>query len=345
VNSTGAGAQADPLNPAQPVGDHQIPPAGSPQLPEYSQPTEPALASPVPGISRIGKVFGTVVAPTTLLTALLYYFGWAHAYYFFGYFGVNSTLLGFATTDYLMRSVDALFIPMTVAAIAVLAALRIDSAVRGSLIGRSGDSVRRILTAGLTAGALALVAAGGICTFAYRTALNQYAAAAPLCFALGILLLAYAMHVRRHFAAAEHKRLTIGARPWASAVEWAVVFVLVGISLFAAATDYAASVGTARAQHFAAYLWAQPDVLVYSDKDLSLDARGVSEVRCGDQVAAYRFRYQGLKLVLQSGGLYLFLPEQWRKATGAAILIPQSSSLRLEFYSASFHADSRPSTC
>src|SRR5215472_13847652 len=87
-----------------------------------------------PGLPpQLAKILGAVVAPTTLLAALLYYFGWSHAYWFCNYFGVNSTVLGFTTTDYLMRSVDALFVPMTVAASAALLAVWGHSVLRARL--------------------------------------------------------------------------------------------------------------------------------------------------------------------------------------------------------------------
>ena len=67
-------------------------------------------------VSRALRTVASVAAPTSLLTALLFYFGWSHAFYFFDYFGVNSTVLGLSTQDYLMRSVDGLFVPVTAAA-------------------------------------------------------------------------------------------------------------------------------------------------------------------------------------------------------------------------------------
>jgi hypothetical protein len=70
--------------------------------------------------------------------------------------------------------------------------------------------------------------------------------------------------------------------------------------------------------------------VVYSAKSLSLNAPGVRETRCQDPDAAYRFRYDGLKLVLQSGDQYLFLPAGWSPRDGVAILMPRSDSLRLE---------------
>jgi hypothetical protein len=49
---------------------------------------------------------------------------------------------------------------------------------------------------------------------------------------------------------------------------------------------------------------------------------------------SYRYRYDGLKLVLQSGGQYFFLPAGWTTADGAALVLPRTDSLRLEFTAA-----------
>jgi hypothetical protein len=75
--------------------------------PETAEP-----ASPFTGFSRLTRILGQFVAPTTLVTALLFYFGWAHVYFFFDYFGIDSSVLGASTSDYVMRRVDALFIPV-----------------------------------------------------------------------------------------------------------------------------------------------------------------------------------------------------------------------------------------
>ena len=93
--------------------------AGEPD--EDADPTH--QGSRLADISRLGRIFGKVVAPTTLLTGLLFYFGWSFTYWYFHYLGVNSTLLGSTSQDYLMRSVDALFVPVTVAAVVGLLAL------------------------------------------------------------------------------------------------------------------------------------------------------------------------------------------------------------------------------
>ncbi|WP_324275271.1 hypothetical protein [Blastococcus brunescens] len=76
---------------------------------------------------------------------------------------------------------------------------------------------------------------------------------------------------------------------------------------------------------------AQPEAVLYSAESLSLAVDGVTEVRCADPDAAYRFRYDGLRLVRQAGNQYLLLPATWDRADGTAVLIPRSTTVRLEF--------------
>jgi hypothetical protein len=64
---------------------------------------------------------------------------------------------------------------------------------------------------------------------------------------------------------------------------------------------------------------------------LNLTAPGVRETQCRNPDTAYRYRYTGLKLILQSGGQYFLLPVQWRKADGTAVVLPRTDALRLEF--------------
>lgn len=311
--------------------------APAPAAEPTSAPAPAASAGPVIGISQAGKIFGAVIAPTTLLSALLYYFGWAHAFYFFNYFGVNSTVLRFSTTDYLIRSVDALFIPLAAAAIAILLAIVLHGVLRMALNRVSTTMARNIVLAFMTA-ALALVILCGFTIF-YTTA-----AIVPLGFAVGVLLVTYGANALRHiWRSSGGAGLELG--PWLTAAAWSVIFILIGLSLFAAATDYAAAVGRSRAQDLAATLGQEPAVMIYSQKDLSLAAPGIRRIRCHDPQAAYQFRYDGLKLVLESGDLYLFLPENWTPADGTAVLLPQSDSVRLEFHSAQAYAPAQSQSC
>ena len=188
------------------------------------------------GPARAHEVLGAIVAPT-LVTALLLYFGWLHAYYFFAYFGVNSTLLSLTTQDYLIRSRDGLFIPMIVIACVALLVLWGHTVLRARLAAGADPRALRILLP-VTAGIGLVLTIAGVASVFVTTPLQRQLAAAPVSLALGVLLLAYAVHLRRSLP----RGGTPGAPRWAAVAEWAV-FVLVGLSLFWAANDYSAAVG------------------------------------------------------------------------------------------------------
>jgi hypothetical protein len=288
-------------------------------------------------------VLGGIVAPTTLLTALLYYFGWLHAYYLFGYFGVNSTTLGFGTVDYLMRSVDALYIPLTVAAIVALLALWGNAALLPVLRAGSPGLRSRFLRA-VTVLGIALVLAGGALTLLIGGGSSGYVALAPVGFAAGVVVLGYAVHMRRVLRQAGQEARTASA--WADAAEWMITFFLVAISLFGAASDYAGGVGVARASQLAAELPYQPAVVLYSQHNLDLPPTDITETRCTSVDAGYRYRYDGLVLVLESNGKYLLLPRQWTRDGGSpAILLAESDAIRLEFYPGTVAPAPSPTAC
>ncbi|WP_370409416.1 hypothetical protein [Streptomyces fradiae] len=352
------------------------------------------------GAGRLATLVGAIAAPTSLVTALLYYFGYWHAYWFFAYFRVHSTLLGFSTADYLMRSLDALWVPLTVTATLGVAGFWGYDLARRRLGPLLGPVARRRATAALaTAGFLLTV--GGLWSTFQVTFLSRVLTLAPLSLSAGVALLAYARLLARRNAAAapavepeairerepvpvpvpgpapapeapepapEPEAVRVPApapepepqpevrpeprpepdpapvpdplppsppRPeWAVMAEWAVVFTLVMLGIVWAANDYAASVGTVRAQRFVAGLERSPATVVFSEHRLGIGGPGVRETRCaqdkGDK-AAYAYRYDGLVLILQSGNQYVLVPTRWTPADGVALVLPRNDSVRLEF--------------
>lgn len=298
------------------------------------------------GLSRLGKLATEIVAPTTLLTAVFFYFGWSHAYWFFDYFGVNSTLLGLTTQDYLMRAVDGLFVPITVAAVAGLAVVWVPVMLPERLRTRLRERFAPVATRIATAVGMLLVV-NGLLRIVWLTPFNQTLALAPLCLGSGIIVLMYAARQRRRDRAALTPAVPNAAARgyWIPWTEWSAVFALIGLSLFWAANDYAAAVGTARAKEFVQAIASHPTVVVYSAQSLNLDQVGVGETHCRDAKAAYGFRYDGLVLVIQAGDQYVLLPQRWTPEHGHTIVLPRTDSLRLEFLPSSSRETEPTRTC
>jgi hypothetical protein len=174
-------------------------------------------------------------------------------------------------------------------------------------------------------GALVLVAVAAVwrpVTFAATLGLPG------LCLSIGVLLLAAVSPLLR----ARHPESEREPVPAFVAIgEWAACFVLVTVGLFWAVGDYSAAVGTGRGGDVLASLPTTPNVSVLSEKSLSVRLPGVIETRCTGDDAAYGYRYDGFKLIMQAGDRYVFLPADWSPGKGPALVVPRSDSLRLEF--------------
>ena len=66
-------------------------------MPESVEAEAPALVSA--GGSRVIGLVAAVVTPTTLITALAYYFGYRRERAFAGFYGIDISALNFTTTD------------------------------------------------------------------------------------------------------------------------------------------------------------------------------------------------------------------------------------------------------
>lgn len=281
-------------------------------------------------LSRVTKLVKEVVAPTTLVTAVLFYFGSSHAYWFFDYFGVNSTALGLTASDYLMRGLDGLFVPLVVLAVVGLIVVW----GRGLLAGRLGRHTFPAWMPLALGGASVALCANGLSRVMVVTPLNRPLAVAPVSLAAGVVSLTVAV---RTATAGQPRTETAGL------VEYVAVFVVVALSLFWAAADYSAAVGRSRAAQFVRELPTHPEAIVYSEHGLNMTAEGVRGVRCRDPEAAYQYRYDGLALMLQSNDQYVLVPKTWSRSDGVAMVLPRSDTVRLEFMRAS--ADELSSTC
>jgi hypothetical protein len=291
---------------------------------DEAQDDDPAVALP-----KALKAIGSVVAPASLLTALMYYFGVQHAYWYFRHFGVNYTVLGLSTQDFLVRSVDGLFLPLSVVAAGVLAALWAFNAGSGVLTGETLRTVqRRVAWVALVIGLLALKLS--VVGIVRPRVFAGFAGLPGLCLAAAVLLLAATLHLLRRARATTAPQ----PPPWLGVAEWGAVFVVVSVGLFWAVTDYSAVVGSTRGERTAQQLADAPDVVLYSTERLSLPRMIADEVMCEQPEGtegAFRYRYENLTLIFASEGQFVFLPLGWPADGGAAIVLPRSDSLRLEF--------------
>jgi hypothetical protein len=292
-----------------------------------------AAQRPGVGLERVVQVVTAIIAPTTVLTALLFYFGWIRTNALFQYFGVDATVLGFTTQDYLLRSTEALYVPLGTLLVVGLAGIWAHGQVEAWLARRRGGLPRRTA---LTVGAVGVV---GLALFARGTAgvavpglsRNGFLVT-PVCLGLGAILGAYAQWLWRRLRQPPGHRGGASRPRWPGLVGLGLVAMLVVLSLFWATTDYARAYGRGRAVAYARDLAVRPGVVIYSAERLFLQGPGVREqaLPAGEH-ASYRYRYSGLRLLTEAHGRLFLLPAGWTTTNGAAMVLAGDDQLRVEF--------------
>ncbi len=186
-------------------------------LPPKSAPAQPPDAGggdPTRSLRATVRGIGSVVGPTSAVTALLYYFGWTRTSIEAHQLGLDDSLLGYSTQDYLLRSMSSMFGPLVVALLAALVGLGIHSAIvawvdHSGGIGVSPDidaHIRRILRPMTIA--IAVVAAAclavGIAGARVRHPSSVIYVATPVCVTVSIILGVYAAALFRRFLTGGH---------------------------------------------------------------------------------------------------------------------------------------------
>lgn len=281
-------------------------------------------------VLRTVQSLGAVVGPTALITALLFYFGWAKAQAFSQYFGLDVSLFGLSTQDYLLQSIRSVFIPIGVLLIGGLLLLWAHGIVMRYLEIKPQRRLWRTM-----AGALALTGAAsfvlGLVKNADRHPSDVELVLTPLSLMLGVALVSYAVLLDRRRNQPQQRAVPVSTGPMTlPALNVILVAMLVAVGLVWVVANYAEVKGREEGKFVHEQLEFQPGVVVYSAKRLHIAAPGVEEELL-DGESAYAFRYNGLKLLFHSKARYFLLPASWSISNGVTVVLSDDDSLRLEF--------------
>ncbi len=282
-------------------------------------------------VLRTVQSLGAVVGPTALITALLFYFGWAKAQAFSQFFGLDVSLFGFSTQEYLLQSIRSVFIPLGEVLLGGLLLLWAHRALSSEIDRRPESPLWPRV-----AGAMAVVGVGsfvtGLVLNASRYPSDAVLLLTPLSLMLGTALVSYAVLVdrRRHRSPPPAGEGSRGQThlPGLSVI---LVSTLLAVGLVWVVANYAELKGREEGEFFLDQLEFQPGVVVFSAKRLHIEAPGVEETGFSEPDSAYAFRYRGLKLLFHSGGRYFLVPESWSASGGRTIVLDDDDSVRLEF--------------
>jgi hypothetical protein len=245
----------------------------------------PPDSSAASGAQDALRLIAAVGSPIAVGTGLLFYFGWVRASVQAERLGYDSSILDWSIQDYILRSINVLFIPLVALLLLLLLVVWLHQRlVVPTLKERKLTWVPDRLKAswiGWVLGAALLVA--------FVPALRRVAI--PVCLTLALLCALYGDALQRE--------LDTEAR-MASAAK-ALILVLLAFALFWDAERVARTMGEGWADDIAANPRQLVAVTVYSPKDLEIDARGVVETRLAKPDSAYRYRYDGFRLLQRSG--------------------------------------------
>jgi hypothetical protein len=267
-----------------------------------------------------------IVTPATVFSGLAFWFGWTLTRARSDYFGIDVSALGYTATDYVVRSADAIIVPVVVILLVVLAALAAHAGVSHLIVSGRVDLLRP--AAATTAIVSAVLTLAGVWAVFAPLPVSVSYLFPPTALGLGVVGASYAAWV---LGGIRHRRGPARARQaMPERVAVVTIALLAVVSLFWATSLYAAALGRGRAQELEAALASRPAVTVYAAESLAL-GEPVRRETIEDPAATYRFRYTGLRLLVHSAGKTFLLSEGWTRQSGFAVVLPDDPRIRFEY--------------
>jgi hypothetical protein len=291
----------------------------------------------------------TILAPASVLSGLLFYFGYVSSRSQYEYFGVDVDTIGLSTRDYVMRSPQPLLVPLLLLTLLGAGLVVMHTAVRrriaAAVPARAGGlrhTARAVTIVGLVA-----LAAGVILLFIHAAtrALVVYNLVTPLLFTLGAGLVAYASRIRSLLGdkrgAAPDATAGSGGHPIPGPPDHAVnlqrraatilIYVVIAASVFWATATVAQWSGRGQAQSAARHLDQLPRTILDTKERLYLRDPGVEETMLPpSQGQTFHYRYRRLRLLIVGHDRMFLVPEAW-SASNSTLVVPLDGSVRVRF--------------
>ncbi|TYK45085.1 hypothetical protein [Actinomadura decatromicini] len=273
-------------------------------------------AAQPPLSERLGLL--TVVGPpTTVIAAVLFWYGYVATYQRFRYFGVYLELADLSNQDLLLYGTETMLPFGAVLLGFLLALLGAHLGVIRLRTARRAWIPRAVLAGCALVGVyLAFRALVGI--LVSRVSEEETPGVTPLSLTLGPSLLVYALYQRARLRGPRPAR----TRPEIAAVALAAGIAVIG--LFWAATSFAGAYGESRGYRDALQLSRRPEVVLRAKTPilgLRAEDRGKRET--------FRYEYRDLRLLLESNGRLFLIPAHWT-AGSSTVIVPYDANVQVQ---------------
>lgn len=315
-------------------------------------------------IEHWGSLIGTIAAPVTVLSALLFYFGYVSSASEYAYFGINVDTVGLSTQAYIMRSPQTLLVPLLVLTLVSAGFLALNAAVHKQITATvtrvpgvadfcaiRAQHVRRIkrMIQKSRISGLAALAVGFIMLFAYTYIRDWplYGLVTPLLIGIGAAIIAYTSHVLRFLQRMQDRRKRtiaeghgsalpahdqVSDSPLARRTAGVFVYVMIAASVFWATATVAQWSGRGLAEYAALHFNALPSVILDTKEQLFLHDPSIVSVKelSPSEGQTFHYRYRGLRLLIVGQDRMFLVPAVW-SASDSTLIVPLDGSVRVQF--------------
>lgn len=281
-------------------------------------------------LDTILKVVSIIAPAGAGITALAFWFGWALTNARSEYFGIDASVLGYTTADYVLRSADVMLVPAISVLLLFMLGLGLHVALMSAIKSEDGTRLVRVGAGIVLAVGIVATTLGAVSLFTRVVIIQDNFLISPSLTGGGPIAVAYGIWLRSKTPQPRFSRpRTDQVHRW-QRILFVTVASLAVVCLFWATSRFAAGLGIDRARSLEENLNARPIATVYSMTDLSLPPP-VQATVLESKDRYYRFRYSGLRLVTRSNGQYFLLTEGWTRTAGLAIVLQESPNIRYEF--------------
>jgi hypothetical protein len=300
----------------------------------------------------------TVAAPVTVLSALLFYFGYVSSESEYAYFGINIDTVGLGTQAYIMRSPQTLLVPLLVLSVGSAGFIALSSAVHRRInsavaaahavapatspdAAPAADPARGIRQvrhaarwARITGQATHAIGILLLFLYPYVRDWSLYGLVTPILIGSGAGAIVYAPRILNVLDAASQPvpaRTAADGQVRARRITGLLLYVLIAASVFWSTATIAQWSGRGLADYTAIHFTNLPSIILDSRERLFLRDPGIEETLLPQNDGqTFHYRYRGLRLLIEGQDRMFLVPGHW-SASDSTLIIPLDGSYRIQF--------------